>query len=405
MSREGVRQEERGFAVRLTRRGFLKLGGAGLVGAALLGVAGCGGDGRQGGGGQGGGGGGDGGNSLVVGIDQEPAVLNRMLGEGQLQVTNDTTAGIVEAPLAVQPDLSYKPRLAEAMPEVVSEDPLVIEYRLREGLTWSDGEPLTSADARWTYEQIVNPDNQIALRTGWQDIGEFATPDERTVRITFEQPYAPWRNLLTENYPILPRHVYEGKDFNKAMNSEIVGSGPFKFDEWRKGQSLTVVRNENYWGEKPALESVTYRFITDTNTLIASLQSGEVSFINPPPDIGLQEKLDGIEGAKNESAAGVVWEYIGINVEKVSNKKMRQALAYGINRQQIVDEILQGSVNPLQSVIMPQQKPYYEPAWERYSYDPDRARQLAGRPGARARAPPSPSPRPPATRCARPWRR
>src|SRR5215212_7363846 len=102
---------ERFSAVGISRRDFLKISGAGLVGASLLGIAGCSGGG--GGSQQGGGGGGAGGNSIVTGIDQEPAVLNRVLSEGQLAVTNDTTAGIVEAPLAIQPDLTYKPVLAD----------------------------------------------------------------------------------------------------------------------------------------------------------------------------------------------------------------------------------------------------------------------------------------------------
>jgi peptide/nickel transport system substrate-binding protein len=190
--------------VRISRRDFLKIGGTGLVGATLLGVVGCGrgGGGQQGGGAQG--------NTIVAGIDQEPAVLNLMLSEGQLQVTNDAVAGIVQPPIAIQPDLSYKPVLAEAMPEVVSENPMILEYKLKDDLTWSDGEPLTSADAKWTFEQIVNPDNNIAVREGWDQISKFETPDERTVRMTFETPYAPWTDMMGNNYPILPKHIYEG---------------------------------------------------------------------------------------------------------------------------------------------------------------------------------------------------
>ena len=362
MSAERVQPEaEKSLGTfRISRRDFLKISGAGLVGASLLGVAGCGGG---GGGQQGSGGGGAQGNSIVTGIDQEPAVLNRMLSEGQLAVTNDTTAGIVEPVIAIQPDLSYKPVLAEAIPELVSEDPMILEYKLREGLTWSDGEPLTSADAKWTFDQIMNPDNNIVSREGWQDISKFETPDERTVRMTFETPYAPWTDLMGDNWPIHPKHVYEGKDFNTALNNEIVGSGPFKFKEWKKGESLTVERNENYWGEKAGLDSVTYRFITDTNTLITSLQAGEVQFIHPPPDLGLQDKLEGVEGTKMQiGKGGVIWEAIHFQLENIPNLKMRQAIAYGINREQILNQMLKGVVDPLQSVLMPQQGQFYTPA-------------------------------------------
>ena len=360
-------------AIRISRGDFLKISGAGLVGASLLGVAGCGGG---GGGGQQGGGGGGGGNTITVGYDQEPEVLNRMHISGTALATTSTTAGIMQSPIRILPDLSYGPLLADGMPELVSEDPQVVEYKLKKNLTWSDGKPLTSADAKFTFEQIMNPDNDLATRTGWDDVESFETPDELSVRMTFSQPYAPWRDLLVDTWPIIPKHVYEGKDWNKAMSDEIVGSGPFKFKEWKTGEYLIVEENENYWGDKPAIKQFTYKFIPDSNTLITSLESGEVSFIYPPPDIGLLERLRSIEGTQVNYKAGVVWEHIAFNVEKVPNLKMRQALAYGINREQIVNELLQGQVNTLHSYLVPEQEPYYTPAWERYTYDPDRVKQL-----------------------------
>ena len=377
MSAERVKPEAEKLlsAARISRRDFLKISGTGLVGASLLGVAGCGGGGGGGGGAQQGGGGG--GDTITVGYDQEPEVLNRMHVSGTALSTSQTTAGIAQFPIRIMPDLSYAPLLADGMPEVVSEDPQVVEYRLKENLTWSDGEPLTSADAKFTFEQIMNPDNDVSTRLGWEEIESFETPDERTVRMTFSNPYAPWRDLLADNWPIIPKHVYEGKNWNEAMTNDFVGSGPYKLKEWKKGQSLTVELNENYWGETPAIKEFTYRFIPDSNTLIASLESGEVSFIYPPPDIGLLERLQSIEGAEVHYKAGVVWEHIAFNLEEVPNLKVRQALAYGINREQVVNELLKGQVNPLQSYLIPAQKPYYTPAWERYTYDPDRAKQLA----------------------------
>lgn len=359
--------------VGLTRRDFLKISGAGLAGAALLGVAGCGGG---GGGQQGGGGGGGDTDTLIVGYDQEPEVLNRLTPSGTALSTTSTTAGIMQFPIRIMPDLSYEPLLAAEMPKLVSEDPQVVEYKLKDNLTWSDGKPLTSEDAKYTFDQIMNEDNDIASRVGWEDIEKFETPDEQTVRMTFSTPYAPWRDLLADNYPILPKHFYEDKDFNKALNNEIMGSGPYKFKEWKKGESLTVEANENYWGEKPAIKEVTYRFIPDSNTLIASLESGEVSFIYPPPDIGLLERLKGIDGAQVQFKAGVIWEHLAFNLEKVPDLRIRQALAYGIDREQIVNELLKGQVNPLESWVMPDQKPYYTPAWEKYKYDKARAKQL-----------------------------
>ena len=372
MSVEKARPERIG-TTQISRRNFLKIGGAGLAGAALFGVAGCGGGGGQ----QGAGGGG--GNTLTVGYYEEPAILNNYLVGGDLAATGDMIASIQQSPLVILPDLSFGPQLADGMPKVVSDSPLTIEYKLKKGLTWSDGKPLTSEDARFSYDLIMDPKNKILTRTGWQDIDKFETPDDLTVRMTFkkDRPYAPWRTLLggTETQ-IWPKHIYEGEDFNKVANSKIIGSGPFKLKEWKKGQSLTMVRNENYWGEKPALKEVVMRFIPDTNTQTASLQSAEVQFIDPPPDIGLLDKLESYDGVEVQVKAGTIWEHIAFNVEAVPNLKVRQAIAYGINRKQVLDKILKGQVKPLESFLVPDQKPYYTPAWADYAHDPDRAEQL-----------------------------
>src|SRR5215203_5955618 len=356
MSVERDRPERPG-AIQISRRNFLKIGGAGLAGAALLGVAGCGGGGGQQGGG---GGGGGGGNTLTVGYYEEPAILNNYIVGGDLAATGDMVAGIQESPLVILPDLSFAPQLADGMPKVISQSPLTIEYKLKKGLTWSDGKPLTSEDAKFSYDLIMDPKNKIVTRTGWQDIDTFETPDDLTVRMTFkkDKPYAPWKTLLGgAETQIWPKHIYEGQDFNKVANNEVVGSGPFKFKEWKKGQSLTIERNENYWGEKPALKEVVFRFIPDTNTQTASLQSGEVHFINPHPDIGLLNKLRSFEGVKVQVKSGTQWEHIAFNVEAVPNLKIRQAIAYGLNRELIVDEILKGQdATPLESVLVPEAK-------------------------------------------------
>src|SRR3712207_539926 len=161
------------------------------------------------------------------------------------------------------------------------------------------------------------------------------------------------------------------------MNDEIVGSGPFQLKEFRRGESLTVERNPNYWGEEPALESMTVRFIPDTNSVITALKSGEVSFTRPVPDVGLMEQLEGIDGVTTETDNGTQWEHIAFNLEEVDNLQLRQAVAYGINREQIINEILQGQdVPPLQSIVVPEQDQFYTPSWETYNHDPDRARQL-----------------------------
>lgn len=314
---------------------------------------------------------------LVVGYDREPAILNPFIVGGESVATSDLVAGILERPYEIQPDLTLASELAEGEPNILSKDPLVIEYRLKENLTFSDGEPLTSADARFTYNAIMRPKNETISREGWEKIEDFETPDEQTVRITFSEPYAAWRDLLSgPQSAILPRHIYRGRDFNRALNEEIVGSGPYVLQEWNKGQNLILERNTNYWGAAPSIPRITFRFLPDPGELDAALQSGGVSFVNPPLKKGLEKELESYEEVRVDRAAGTFWEHIGFNTDKINNRKLRRAVAYGIDREQLLEEVLPGQVEPLDSVLVPEQKAFYTPAWEKYDFDPEQARRL-----------------------------
>ena len=315
--------------------------------------------------------------NLTVGYDQEPDILNQFIVGGESMATSDMVAGVLEQPYEIQPDLTIAPELAEGEPSILSKDPLVIEYRLKDYLTFSDGEPLTSADAKFTYNAIMRSKNDVISREGWEKIESFETPDEQTVRITFSEPYAAWRDLISgPQSAILPQHVYRREDFNRALNDEIVGSGPYVLREWNKGRSLILEENTNYWGEAPPIEQVTFRFIPDAEELNAALRSGSVNFINPPLKTGLKKQLGGYQNVQVVSAAGTFWEHIAFNTNKIDNRKLRQAVAYGINREKLLNEVLPGSVEPLNSVLVPEQEPFYTPAWKKYDFDPERARRI-----------------------------
>ena len=315
--------------------------------------------------------------NLTVGYDQEPDILNQFIVGGESMATSDMVAGVLEQPYEIQPDLTIAPELAEGEPSILSKDPLVIEYRLKDYLTFSDGEPLTSADAKFTYNAIMRSKNDIISREGWEKIESFETPDEQTVRITFSEPYAAWRDLISgPQSAVLPQHVFRREDFNQALNDEIVGSGPYVLREWNKGRNLILEENTNYWGKAPSIKQVTFRFITDAEELNAALRSGSVNFINPPLKKGLKKQLGSYQGVQVVSAAGTFWEHIAFNTNKIDNRKLRQAVAYGINREKLPDEVLSGNVEPLNSVLVPEQEPFYTPAWKKYDFDPERARRI-----------------------------
>ncbi|GFP24207.1 peptide/nickel transport system substrate-binding protein, partial [Candidatus Hakubella thermalkaliphila] len=144
---------------------------------------------------------------IVIGYDQEPAILNGFLMGGAMMATQDVTAAVLEGLIGLDNELHYYPWLITEIPsvenELLTEEPFTITYKLREGITWSDGEPLTSQDIKFTWETIMNPDWLIISRVGYEKIESIETPDPLTAIVKFKEPYAPWKDIFRG---ILPKH-------------------------------------------------------------------------------------------------------------------------------------------------------------------------------------------------------
>ena len=269
-----------------------------------------------------------------------------------------------EAPLAVSPGLSYKPLLIEQMPSyaagTLSLDPLTVEIRLRENLTFSDGEPVTGADVKWTYEQaakLVRDEEISPLYSGFGRVSRIETPDERTVRLVFDEPYAFWRDLLTA--PVLPRHVYDGENLaGLELNQNPVGSGPFS-PESRTEEKIGFTENPNYWAEEalPNLEGLEIA-APSPEEAAENLSEGQADFgffatARTLPDSG---------DLLRASAAPVRVETLLFNSRKLSGPA-RTAVAQTA-RERIADGI---GAPVARSLVPPKFVPGYTPAWEDYS--------------------------------------
>ena len=322
------------------------------------------------------------GGTVTFGGDQEPEILNPLLPEGSLTATAAVAVSTLRRLYAITPDFEYVPDLLEGEAEV-TEDPFSVTYTLQEGLQWNDGEPLTAEDVAFSYEVKVNPDNNITSRDGYDRVSGYEILDERTIRFDFDEPYAPWRSLFaTADGAILPQHVLEGQDFNQAMlEGYEFASGPFQFESWDRGQQLTLVRNENYSGEPAALDSIVFRYIEDSNTQVQALRAGEIDMFYPQPQVDLLEQVDAIDDVTSQTKLGPQWEHLDFQFGNpaLSQQYVRQAIAYAIDREAITQQLiapLNAEAQPLHNAIwMINQEPY-EPHFDRYAYDPDRAREL-----------------------------
>ncbi len=171
--------------------------------------------------------------------------------------------------------LEYTPVLAESYE--VSDDHTRITVRLRDGIFWHDGEPITAGDVKFTLDKIKDPTVPALNKAGYfTKLDHLEVVDDRTVIFHWKEPYAPSLYALTQITPI-PEHVYGKGDFlRNPANRAPVGSGPFKFDEWRTSQYVSIVRNENYYGQKAYVDKVIFRVIEDDAVALNALKAGDL---------------------------------------------------------------------------------------------------------------------------------
>ncbi|HUH08029.1 MAG TPA: ABC transporter family substrate-binding protein, partial [Egibacteraceae bacterium] len=331
------------------------------------------------------------GGTVIFGLEQEPAILNNMLTAGNLFATAKVVTPVLYPLWRIRPDFSYEPLLLDGEPETRGGDgdePFTVVYKLKDEAVWSDGTPISSEDVVFTLEVCLDEEVDITSRAGCDEVESTNIIDEKTVEFVFRRPYAPWRTIFsTLDGSILPAHALEGEDFNTVWNEEIVNpktgepiaSGPFIFDSWEKGQQITLVRNENFWGQMAHLDTVVFRPIEDVNTLIQAFRGGEVDAMDPQPQIDLIEQIEEVEGAEYQVSTGPQWEHLDFNheVPPLDQQFVRQAIGMGIDRATLAGQLIapmDPAVETLNNVIYVTNQAEYQDNWsDVIAYDPEGA--------------------------------
>ncbi|MBP1692437.1 MAG: putative Extracellular solute-binding protein family 5 [Chloroflexi bacterium] len=270
----------------------------------------------------------------------------------------------------------------------ISEDGRTITLKLRDDIVWSDGTPITSADFKFTYDMEMANSNAVASRSPYDAIESLETPDERTVVATFKEPYAPWLSSLfsgSSGISIIPAHILkpdfdskgtiDNAEWNKAPT---VGCGPFVFDEWESGSFARFVANDKFWLGRPKLDELFFRFVPDDASMIAALVAGDgdVGTFFAYSDLPELEKA-GIKIMNSFSGYNEGW-YLNLHAEKgnpaLKDPKVRQALAYGFNREKLVQDLLLGRTKVAATDW--DNTPWVDPTITPYPYDPDKAKAL-----------------------------
>lgn len=324
------------------------------------------------------------GGTITVGMDQEPQCLNNKIQCGSMAATTMIAASLFDGLLDVDADGNYAPKIATEVPTrengAVVETPdggMTVTMHIKPNVTWSDGTPVTCDDVAFNWRTTLDDRWQIVSRKGWELISAVNCPDRQTAVFVFSERYAPYLGLVSA--APLPKHVLDGKDFNKYFNEAVpISSGPFLFDHWDRAVEVVLKRNPKYWdagaNDRPWLDTIRYVFVADTNTLKIQLRTGEVDVIAPPPDSTLKEELESFPRGGFQIEPGVYWEHIAFNNAKAptNDLNVRMAIAYAIDRDEITDVVLKKQVKRLDSTLLPAKKEFYIPAWGKVTYDQDK---------------------------------
>ncbi|NWF65086.1 MAG: peptide ABC transporter substrate-binding protein [Chloroflexi bacterium] len=325
------------------------------------------------------------GGTVIIGTPQEPQILNTLLSGSSIE--DAVISLFIEGLIQVNENGEYVPVLAKDLPEI-SEDGLVVTYHLREGVKWSDGLDFTCEDVTFTYEGIMSDLSQVST-SGYSLIESIECLDPLTVEVAFSEVYAPYLRLFSY---IVPRNAGEIDQMETwDYNQKPTGTGPFVLEELAPGDHLTFVRNPYFREEdKPYLDSVIIKILPSRETGMQLLKTGEIHALWDVTEADFpalaQMEADGVSyvSVQNGDIEQLVLNF-GANdgsapADPAENPhpilydlRIRQAIQYAINKQEIADTLLYGNVKPGASVLSFGQYACDLPVSE---YDPEKAKAL-----------------------------
>lgn len=280
-------------------------------------------------------------------------------------------------------DLTIEGELAESWE--VSDDNLTITFHLRKDVRWHDGAPFTSADVKFNYELYIDPKVPTSYAEAFKQVKSVDTPDPYTFVAHYEKPYAP--ALIRWGMPVHPKHLLEGQDITKSpLARKPVGTGPFKLAEWQAGEKIVLESNPDYFEGRPYINRIVYRIIPDPSTQFLELQTGSIDFMGLLPlQFDRQTDTPAFRRLFNKYRyLSFGYTYLGYNLKRpmFQDKRVRQALSYAINKQEIIDGVLLGYGVAATGPYKPDTW-VYNPNVPRYDYNPEKARALLAEAGWR----------------------
>jgi peptide/nickel transport system substrate-binding protein len=278
-------------------------------------------------------------------------------------------------------DLEVEGELAERWD--ISKDELTITFHLRKGAKWHDGEEVTADDVDFTYRYMIDPKTPTAYAESFRQVRRAEVVDRYTYRVTYEKPYAP--GLLSWGIWILPRHILEpawkaGVDLRTSQqNRHPIGSGPYRFMEWKTGEKIVLESNHDYFEGRPYINRVVYRIIPDPSTIFMELKAKNIDMAGLTPiQFRRQTEYPAFQKAfYRYQYLSNGYTYLGFNLRdpRFQDRRVRQAIANAIDKQEIIDGILLGLGRPAVGPYKPGTW-WYKSDVKTFPFDPGRAKAL-----------------------------
>ena len=280
----------------------------------------------------------------------------------------------------------------------VSEDGLVWTFHLQDGVIWSDGEQVTAADFKFTYDAIASDLVETPRKANLDNIESIEVLDPLTIRVTYGEVKCDALNNLSLGW--LPSHLY-AEDYSDVMDTPLneaptVSAGPFVFNEWMRDDNATVLRNDTYWKGAPNMDGWIYKIVPDPGARLAQLQTGELDLIGVQPEQLTTVQLDSSLNLHTYKDDG--YSYIGLNLANPENPQagqdeegnlieqdphpilgdlaVRQAIAHALDYQAIISKVYLGQGYQIASNVLPAVGWAHDPSIQPYAFDTELASQI-----------------------------
>jgi len=316
---------------------------------------------------------------LILSLRADPVYLNPVLAhESPSMMVNHW---LFNSLVKLNENLQPVPDLADRWE--ISEDQKHWIFYLKKNIIWHDGYPFTAEDVKFTLAAVLDPETNTYNRGLFMVADKpvkVSIIDDYTIEIILPEPFAPLLTNLSL-LGIIPKHILEGQDINLSnFNSSPVGTGPFKFKEWRSGEIITLLRNENYYKGKPDMEKVVFRIIPSGEGRLIALETGQIDVGEIPAKE--YKRLSNFQNLFIYRWYDLSYYYLGFDLTNplFTDKELRKALNYGINRQKIIDSVLSG-YGKVATGPIPCSSWAYSTDVKQYEYNPEKAKIILNKQG------------------------